>query len=125
MGEGQGSGLTNRTLGSRTGAQSTTLATANLPAHSHTASNSVALTAKCNTGEGDSESPTGNLLATAEEGAPYSTGSADGDMDSGALGGTVTTTIGNTGNGTSFSNMQPSLAVSFIFCLSGVYPSRN
>jgi microcystin-dependent protein len=122
---GNGPGLSTMTWGERGGAETHTLQTNQIPVHTHAASTELTLQAKCNTGEGDSEDPVGNLAATAEEGAPYSTGSADGNLDSGAVVGTATTTVNNAGGNQSHNNMQPFLGIYHSIALVGTFPSRN
>ena len=122
---GTGAGLSPMSWGERSGVEAVTLTTNQMPAHAHSATTELSLTGKCNTGEGDSEDPVGNLPATAEEGAPYSTGSADGDMDGGAVQGTATTTVNNYGDGQAHSNMQPYLGIYHCIALVGLYPSRS
>ena len=120
VGTGSGPGLTYRALGQMTGAETTTLAVTNLPAHNHPVTVNVSIPASGD--EGDSEEPGGNVMAVAEEGTPYQT-SPDGSTTMAAP--TVTATAGNTGGGTPANNMQPSLGLNYIICLYGVYPSRE
>lgn len=115
IGTGQGPGLSNFTLGEQAGTPTTTLLITNMPAHNHTATTSVGVTSANTT----SEEPAGNILASQADnfyGAPASA--------NGSLGG-VTTTIGLSGGNQPFNIMQPYLAMNFIICLEGIYPSRN
>jgi microcystin-dependent protein len=125
IGPGNGPGLSSYREGQKGGVENVILNHTEIPSHTHGSSHDLAATAKCNTGEGDSESPEGNLPATAEEGAPYSTGSADGDMDTGAISLTGSVTVLNTGGNLSHTNMQPWLALNYIVCMQGVFPSRS
>ena len=124
VGQGSGPGRYPRYMGQYGGSEDVTLSVANLPSHTHAATTELTLRAKCSTGEGDSENPVGNLPATAEEGAPYSTGSAAGDMDGAAVQGTAVTTIANTGSGQAFDNHSPFQVLNYCICLSGVWPPR-
>ena len=119
VGTGSGPGLTTRTLGQKVGAETTTLAVTNLPAHSHPVTVNVSIPASAD--EGNAETPENNVMAVAEEGTPYQTAS-DGTTMAAP---TVTATAGNTGGGQSVNNMQPSLGLNYIICLYGIYPSRN
>jgi microcystin-dependent protein len=110
VGTGNGPGLTPQVLGQVSGSEATTLTVANLPAHSHT------LNAKA--GGGNQAGPAGHFLAASDQrNSQYTSAAADTTL--------AATAIGNAGNNTAHSNMQPSLGLSFIICLFGVYPARN
>lgn len=106
-GASTGPGLTRRNLGSRGGANDVTLATANLPSHTHTVrASSVAI---------DVQEPDNHVLAKAPVefyGSPSNVQAMHADS------------IAHTGGGQSHTNMQPYLAVNFIIALTGAYPSR-
>jgi microcystin-dependent protein len=109
--QGQGPGLSNRTLGEQSGQEAVTLTTAQLPAHAHSA--------QCSSGKGNTNSPTGKLWSkdAGVQSATYTGNAPDGAMAANA--------IGNTGNGQPHENMPPFLAVTFVIALEGIYPSRN
>ena len=118
--EGTGPGLSPRSLGSKAGAETTTLNVAQLPSHTHptpasaTGVNAVASPA-------DTSNPTGNTLAMAnisKAEAPRVSLNA-GSVDVAA------NTTGATGAGQSHTNMQPYQTVNFIIALQGTFPSRN
>jgi microcystin-dependent protein len=110
IGMGAGPGLTNRVHGEQAGAETTTLVTNNLPAHSH------ALNAKA--GVGNQASPSGHLLAASDQrNSQYSSSGADTAM--------AATSIGSTGSGTPIDNMQPYLVMNYCIALQGIFPSRN
>ncbi len=99
-------------LGERSGTETVTLTTAEIPLHSHMATASST--------EGDSNSPSNALLAS--EVAPdlaYRTPETTGRtaLRSG--------TIANTGGSQPHNNMQPYLAVNFCIAIAGLFPSRN
>jgi microcystin-dependent protein len=108
---GQGPGLPGYSLGERAGAATTTLTSANLPAHTH----SVAPPA--NTGEGQNTQPDGAVPAAGEMPTQPYAGSSNTTMAS--------YPTSSAGANQPFNNMPPYLAVSFIICLAGVYPSRS
>jgi len=95
------------------------LSVANLPVHNHSITVDVAIPAS--TEEGNAETPVGNTMAAVEEGTPYHTGEGEEAMASPA----VSASVGNTGSGVGANNMQPSLALNYIICLIGLYPSRS
>jgi len=113
MGTGQGSGLSNRTLGEVTGTDSVTLLSANLAAHTHTGTVAAAST----TGAGSSDEPPGMIFAAAG-GSHFAAGGQ------GSMGG-VTATLATAGASQPFGIQQPYLAVTFIIALQGIFPSRN
>lgn len=115
IGAGQGPGLPNYREGQKGGVYITTLTVQNLPVHSHTLMTSSAVgTASVPTGDStiaatsDSRSAGTNLYNSA---APNITMNAS--------------SITNSGSGQSFDNMQPYLAMNYIICMQGVFPSRN
>lgn len=105
---GQGPGLSNRSLGEKSGDESTTLTVNQMPAHTHAlhASNSAATSA----------SPSGAV--------PANTGRAN-NYDSAVNTDMNPSSIAATGGGQAHNNMQPYNTLSCIIALQGLYPSRN
>lgn len=95
-------------IGQTSGAESVTLTTAQLPAHTHTL---VATSA-----DGTSADPAHNVWAESDA-RTYSTAAPDSVMHASAL--------GSAGGGQAHDNMMPFLAVNFIISLFGVFPSQN
>jgi len=106
---GTGPGLSNRILGERSGAETITLTSGQLPAHSHhfigtdelanTPNATRAVVAKSTTADVYiNEAPSVSLAAAA---------------------------VSSSGGGQSHDNLMPSLCVSFIIAMFGVYPPRN
>jgi microcystin-dependent protein len=116
MSQGTGSGLTPRTLGEMNGTEQVTLLQSNLPVHTHTLnattanatsgtiSNSVLLAAPSATGAHIYTLP-GTPAPTPETLSASSCGIA--------------------GSSLPHNNLMPSLCVSFIIALVGIFPSRN
>ena len=120
IGEGNGPGLSSYRLGEKGGAETTTIALANMPSHNHTA----AVDIKLSLGVGPATENLGNgrFLATAAADNIYNDGAA-GLM---ANGGTVSTvTVNNNGGSQPVNNIQPYLAINYIIALQGVFPSRS
>ena len=109
LGMGQGAGLSFYPLGQKGGAETVTLTTAQLPAHSHPVNAS-------DHGGDDApvRSPAGRVL---DRGNVYGD-APDGKtvMNSGM--------IGNTGTGQPVSILPPHLALNFCISLQGIYPPR-
>ena len=107
---GQGPGLSDYSLGQSGGSEATTLLTTNMPAHSHSL-NAVSET-------GNVGAPVGASLAA--------TGALDPEYRVGGTPvGMAASSIGAAGGGQPFNNEQPYLALNYIICLEGIYPSRN
>jgi microcystin-dependent protein len=106
---GAGPGLTPRTIGEKSGAETNTLNVNQLPAHTHT------FAPPSNSGSGDTDVATANYPAQAEEDNYHNT--SDATMGPG--------TTGSTGTSQSVNNMQPYQVVNFCIALQGVFPSRN
>jgi microcystin-dependent protein len=113
MGMGQGPGLQYIDQGQKLGAPTVTITNAQIPSHTHIASASVAAASS----NGNNASPVGNIFAT-------SAANAYGISANGAAAGT-SLTLANAGSNLAFSVQQPTLAVSFVICLFGIFPSRN
>jgi microcystin-dependent protein len=115
IGQGQGAGLSNVSLGEQSGVESRALLGANLPAHTH------ALNVQ--SGQGTTGTPgAGVALAqtTLDDGTPinsYSSAAPNTTLAS--------TGIGTTGGGQALPIRNPYLGMNYVICLQGVYPSRN
>lgn len=97
-------------MGQKGGAESVTLTTQQLPAHTHTA---------LGTGGGNAISPGGAYWSTDPGGntAAYSSANPDSAMSAAA--------VGTTGGSTPHDNMSPFLVVNYIIALFGVFPSQD
>lgn len=129
VGAGQGPGLLNYTQGASGGLETVTLTTAQLPAHSHEATtdiSGVTATLKAVTAGGETEVPTGNLLANSRRNASYSTATADTSLASSAVivGGDAVTTISDAGASQPHTNVSPYLPLLYCIAVDGIYPSR-
>ncbi|TWU08399.1 phage tail protein [Stieleria varia] len=119
---GNGPGLPPVSLGQKAGSPTTTLNTNNLPPHTHNVTVTNNLSVAVSPGDADEDSPVGTFLAG---GVDAYSGSPGALMGAGSVGGTLGVAAQNTGNGTSFNNMQPYTAVNYIIALQGIFPSRN
>ena len=111
-GGGAGPGLTPRRLGDRGGAESVTLTSAEMPAHSHDVN--------CAGVQGTQGTPVGNFLAGDRDGADdvyHDALSNPARMNSNAL--------SSVGSGGAHENMAPFLAINYVIALQGIYPSRS
>lgn len=116
--QGQGPGLSSHFLGQAAGLETVTLLSAQLPQHTHALTQTV--TNPCQSGAGNSKTPTGNYYASSSGSENYATAS---NAAMGAM--SFNTTVGQAGGSQPHDNMSPFLCVNFIIALEGVFPSRN
>lgn len=117
IGQGQGTGLTNRVMGEKNGTETVGLSLAQMPAHTH------AVNAASGTGTQPSPengvwaglTAANQFITTAEVKSP----SIFHDMNAAAIG------TGYQTGGAAHLNMMPSFPLSFIIALTGEYPTRN
>lgn len=98
----------SHTSGQKSGAETITLAAAQIPAHTHSA--------KASSATANQPGPAGAVLAASDIYRDPQAGSATA-LRSG--------TITNAGGGQAHDNMQPYLTVDFCIALRGLFPSRN
>jgi microcystin-dependent protein len=115
IGQGQGPGLPNITLGEVGGNSSVTILTSNLPSHTHTINVSTA-----SAGQG---SPQNNFPASIVD----SVGGASNGYNSSATGGATFNpgAVNLTGNNIPLNIQDPYLGINYIIALQGIFPSRN
>lgn len=132
---GQSPGTSYIQIGTKKGAETHTLVTAELPPHTHSVSGqglSVTIGASSSGGTTNVPSPGVHLSAAqtpaigpvpANVANIYSNATQDTTIGGGAIAGSSIT--GVTGSGSYFSIVQPLQAIQFIFCLQGIFPPRN
>jgi microcystin-dependent protein len=147
LGIGRGNGLTEFQLGRQVGKDNLVLLTQNMPTHNHPATFTgsteapVGVDIQVSTELATQVTPTANGFIAQSAPSKGSTvvtknfrTSADGLGTSVALGGVSVTgggitggtvTVENTGGDTPISLIQPSLAMNYILCVDGVFPSRT
>ena len=106
--QGNGPGLSGRTLGSKGGEEHVTLTVNQMPSHAHPVMGSSA--------NADSGDPAGRVLALADFNL-YGVAAPAADMAAAG--------IGTTGGGQPHDNMMPFLAVNYCIALVGIYPARQ
>lgn len=107
---GTGPGLSTYRLGERGGQETVTLTTTQIPSHNHVVypGYSNAPVTSNPSGAYPGEFPAGNNFY--------------GTTKSGNMG---ASTVGNTGGSQWHTNLQPFLAINWIICLQGIFPSRS
>ena len=118
VGAGQGPGLSPYDLGQVGGSETTTLLATEIPMHSHPIQ--LGFTPKCSSVSGNTGDPANTTYAPLSSGANAFSGASNAKMQ--AFNASVVT--GPSGNGLPFSNRNPYLALTYIICLQGVFPSR-
>jgi microcystin-dependent protein len=116
LGWGQGPGLSPRALGELAGTETVTQTAAQMPAHTHTA------VVNASSGAATHIRPQGRLLAKVDPPTAanvYAPGPPDVSLAPEAV------SIGISGGSQPQENMPPFLALNFIVCMEGIYPSRN
>ena len=113
---GNGPGLPSVSQGQRGGSTSFSIATNNMPSHSHTAT-AIANGVEAAANQTD---PAGHALAETAA-AIYSNATPSSALNSS----TVTVTIANTGGGQGINQRSPFLVLRWCVALVGIFPSRN
>ena len=113
IGEGQGPGLQGFRIGERGGSDWNFMNVTQMPSHSHVA----ATTIRVSTTEGSETNIEGKYLANHPN-------AFNEDATSGANLAGATTAIGNSGGNQGQNNMQPYLAMTYLICTQGLFPSR-
>jgi microcystin-dependent protein len=119
LGTGQGPGLPSVQLGEVSGSPTVTLLTANLPAHNHPLTGTVNLQINNDTA-GLSDDATNKRFAAT--GAIFTAVATDLVPMAPAQ---SSLAVGITGGSQPFSHMPPYLGMNYIFCVEGIFPSRN
>ncbi len=108
--EGTGPGLTQRPLGQRSGQETVTLTTQQIPSHSHPTTVTVS------NESGEEENVSGQIIANHP-------GAFNEDPSPGQTLGGVTSLAA--GGGQAINNMQPYLVTNYCIALTGIFPSRS
>ena len=112
---GQGPGLTNYPIGTKTGSESVTLLVTQSPAHTHMPIASLTPAA--------AETPAGGIPATLQ--TPFKGFYVQDSKKTGNPIALSPTAVQQTGGSQPHENRMPALAISIIIALQGIFPSRN
>jgi microcystin-dependent protein len=118
VGIGQGNGLSNYTLGEVTGVEAATMSINNMPPHTH--NGNINVTPKGGNSADDSNAA-GNWPGQVTNG--YASAPTVGTTMQGPN--VISTTIGASGGNQPFSLLSPYLALNYVICMYGLFPSRN
>lgn len=134
VGTGQGPGLQFVDLGEMGGEENHTLKTLEMPAHTHTAQVAANASIRVSSAAGTNSVPAaGNSIAAMVTGSGRTATPVNAFNSSAPntpLNPMSASVIGNmqvaeAGGGLPHTNMQPSIALQYIICVEGIYPSRN
>lgn len=124
---GTGPGLSIYHIGTRTGLENEHLSTYTLPTHNHGIdSSSLAASVHYYASTDDSnniDDPEAAYMSHSASPMYAPTPNAPAGASTGVIGGSLTTV--NTGGTDSHNNMQPFLALHYVICMFGAYPSRS
>jgi microcystin-dependent protein len=115
LSSGTGPGLSQRSLGQRSGTETNSLTVLHMPSHNHTAAGTI----KAKNGAGDESNPGGGYPATAGSDLYAETDGNNMAANSASI------TVQNSGAQLPINNIQPVLAIHYIIALVGIYPSRS
>ncbi|SKC01023.1 hypothetical protein SAMN05660903_03778 [Salegentibacter salinarum] len=122
---GAGPGLNNHDLGDKSGTQTNTLGQLNLPPHNHTANGTIYASME----NGSTNDPSSAIPAKSVYPKDRSTNEAVNSYAQKAntkmAANGIEISVNNTGGGQPVNNMQPYLAINWIICVNGIYPSRG
>lgn len=123
VGIGQATGQpANFTQGEKIGTEFNILNQSQLPPHNHVGVFSGNMAMPCNNASpNDGDDPSGHYYQVVSE----DTYSENPNTHLGPLSTALTAQVFNNGGGQGMENRQPVLAISFIVCLQGIFPSRN
>lgn len=106
---GRSNGGPNHPLGQKSGEETHTLSTAEIPQHTHPL--------MASSSDADTGTPTNHVLARSTTPEAYRSPSNLAAMGAG--------TVTSTGGGQAHENMQPYITLNFCIALQGLFPSRN
>jgi microcystin-dependent protein len=114
--QGQSPGLSPYEVGQSGGTSTITLDTAELPSHSHLFS--------VNTSVATAASPSGATMP-AQPTAPGASAYAVSQSGYPSLAAQTMNSLASSGGGAAHNNMMPTLFITFVITLTGIFPSRN
>ena len=125
---GQGPGLRNYRQGVRGGTETTTMTTAQMPAHNHTIGTHNHKLRATNV-RADTGTPGSTKLLAGAASNIYATPGTLVNLDDTAPNQAISEAVGapssNTGGGQAFNNLPPFLVIEMSIALQGIFPSRN
>lgn len=121
IGQGQGAGLPNYSLGQKGGSTSVSITNTNLPAHTHTLNN-VSVKQQASTVTADERNASGNFPSNTGINIYSGSGATPNTFTGGAV---VSGTTDMTGSNFPVEIMNPYLVINYSIAAEGIFPSRN
>ena len=123
IGQGNSRSGQNYALGQTAGTETTTILTSNMPPHVHTGPGKISVSSANSTdstpvGDASIAVPGSFVSRVFTPSLGFATSTPSVNLNS-----NITTAA--TGQGLPINNMQPYLAINYIICVEGIYPSRN
>lgn len=119
--QGQARSGTTYALGQAGGSENVTITGNQMPAHLH--NNTVAVSIGVNDGRAEATAPNGATLAATEAAAYAAAPDGTSKLNPQAVTATLTNALAGGGQPTPV--MQPYLAINYIICVEGIFPSRD
>jgi microcystin-dependent protein len=119
LSSGQGPGLSNYSLGQMGGAETETITTNQMPAHTHGLN--INAQVQVSTQAASTDEPGGSFLTTTGNNFYAGSGTAGQNLGGVSASGATTPAGGNA----PISLLQPYTTINYIICLYGIFPSRN
>ena len=123
LGQGSGPGLSPVIVGEQAGAESVTLLTSNLPAHTHPATATTTICAE--NAVGDKANPAGQLLAGLPNLYKVPDANPHNNLALSPEAAKTTVTVGAAGGSQPTDIRNPYLGLMICIALEGIYPPRN
>lgn len=120
MGTGNAPGMGQVILGTVGGTETNTMTLSQMPGHMHPVSAKVTMPVN-NTADADADSPEGAVYGKSPQNIYNSAASSGTNM--GPL--SIQSTMATAGNSQPINNIMPSLALNYVICIAGIYPSRD
>ncbi|WP_316840692.1 phage tail protein [Pedobacter gandavensis] len=126
IGIGQGSGLQiNHALGEKIGTENTSILITNMPNHNHPVISTVSVKVSDEKGNLGIPVAGNSIAAMVDTNTDLVNGYNAAAPTIQIAGATVATTIAAVGGSQPISILQPTLAITYIMCIEGGFPSRN
>lgn len=120
IGQGQGPGLPDYTIGEVSGTTSVSILTSNMPPHVHTL-NSLSAKIQASTANADESSAEGNFFASSSSPVYSGSGATPGAYTGGIQ---ISGTTDISGSGMPIGIMNPYLVINYSIATEGIFPSR-
>ncbi|MBC8986198.1 tail fiber protein [Pedobacter sp. N36a] len=125
IGTGQGAGLANHVLGEKIGVETVSISTSNMPIHTHTATTTITMNVSAE--DATLAVPVANsAIAVSVDATGDPAFGFNSEVPEVPIAGVSATTVNAAvGGSLPISIQQPTLAINYLICTEGLFPSRN